>query len=246
MYKKTAQNVNKFVRVVLTHTSKSNRLTNVLIENDNKRFVIDCDLRLKEGRDKMAIEKVTATLKKDVAPVKTATATVKADALKTDIKTPEVKAAAKPAAKPAAKKAAKPAAKKAAAKKPAAKKTTAKKTTTAAAKKPATAAAKKTTAAAAKKPATAAKKTAAKKTTKKTAAKKTVLKTTALFAVAEGENLTADALMKKYLKTAKDRCKYDLGLKTADVKSIDLYLNIKEQMVYSVINGEINDKFEMY
>jgi len=241
VYKKTAQNVNKFVRVVLTHTSKSNRLTNVLIENDNKRFVIDCDLRLKEGRDKMAIEKVTATLKKDVAPVKTATATVKADALKTDIKTPEVKAAAKPAAKPAAKKAAKPAAKKAAAKKPAAKKTTAKKTTTAAAKKPATAAAKKTTAAAAKKPAT-----AAKKTTKKTAAKKTVLKTTALFAVAEGENLTADALMKKYLKTAKDRCKYDLGLKTADVKSIDLYLNIKEQMVYSVINGEINDKFEMY
>ena len=230
MYKKTAQNVNKFVRVVLTHTSKSNRLTNVLIENDNKRFVIDCDLRLKEGRDKMAIEKVTATLKKDVAPVKTATATVKADALKTDIKTPEVKAATKPAAKPAAKKAAKPAAKKAAAKKPAAKKTTAKKTTTAAAKKPATAA----------------KKTAAKKTTKKTAAKKTVLKTTALFAVAEGENLTADALMKKYLKTAKDRCKYDLGLKTADVKSIDLYLNIKEQMVYSVINGEINDKFEMY
>ena len=198
----------------------------------------------------MAIEKVTATLKKDVAPVK-ATATVKADALKTDIKTPEVKPAAKPAAKPAVKKAAakKPAAKKATAKKATAKKTTtaAAKKTTAAAKKPATAA-KKTTTAAAKKPATAAKKpaTAAKKPAKKKAAKKVVLKTTALFAVAEGENLTADALMKKYLKTAKDRCKYDLGLKTADVKSIDLYLNIKEQMVYTVVNGEINDSFPMY
>ncbi len=193
----------------------------------------------------MAIEKVTATLKKDVAPVK-ATATVKADALKTDIKTPEVKPAAKPAAKKAAAK--KPAAKKTTAKKAttaAAKKTTAKKTT-AAAKKPATAAKKTTTAA--KKPATAAKKpaTAAKKPAKKKAAKKVVLKTTALFAVAEGENLTADALMKKYLKTAKDRCKYDLGLKTADVKSIDLYLNIKEQMVYTVVNGDINDSFPMY
>ena len=182
----------------------------------------------------MAIEKVTATLKKEVAPLK-ATATVKADALKTDIKTPEVKPVAKAAAKPAAKKAA---AKKTTAKKTTAKKATAKKTTTAAAKKATTA--KKTTAAA-KKPATAAKKPAKKK-----AAKKVVLKTTALFAVAEGENLTADALMKKYLKTAKDRCKYDLGLKTADVKSIDLYLNIKEQMVYTVVNGEINDQFPMY
>ncbi len=188
----------------------------------------------------MAIEKVTATLKKDVAPLK-ATATVKADALKTDIKTPEVKPVAKAAAK-------KTTAKKTTAKKATAKKTTtAAKKTTAAAKKPATAAAKKTTAAA-KKPATAAKKpaTAAKKPAKKKTVKKVVLKTTALFAVAEGENLTADALMKKYLKTAKDRCKYDLGLKTADVKSIDLYLNIKEQMVYTVVNGEINDQFPMY
>ena len=190
----------------------------------------------------MAIEKATATLKKEVAPLK-ATATVKADALKTDIKTPEVKPVAKAAAKPVAKKTT---AKKTTAKKTTAKKATAKKTTTAAAKKTTTAA-KKTTAAA-KKPATAAKKpaTAAKKPAKKKAAKKVVLKTTALFAVAEGENLTADALMKKYLKTAKDRCKYDLGLKTADVKSIDLYLNIKEQMVYTVVNGEINDQFPMY
>ncbi len=71
----------------------------------------------------MAIESnVKATIKKDVAPVK-ATATIKADALKTEIKTPEVKAEAKPAAKKTAAK--KPAAKKAAAK-PAAKKTAAK------------------------------------------------------------------------------------------------------------------------
>ena len=173
----------------------------------------------------MAIEKVTATLKKDVAPVK-ATATVKADALKTDIKAEETKA---PAAK-------------AAAKKPAAKKTTAKKTT-AAKKTTKTAAAAKTTAA--KK--TTAKKPAAKKTTaKKTTAKKAALKTNAVFALNEGKNVSADALMKQYLKTAKDRAKYDLGIKTADIKSIDIYVNIAEQKVYSVINGEVNDAFDMY
>ncbi len=168
----------------------------------------------------MAIEKVTATLKKDVTPVK-ATATVKADALKTDIKETETKAAAKPVAKKTAAK-------------PAAKKTTAKKTT-----------AKKTTAKAAAKPA--AKKTTAKKTTaKKTAAKKTVLKTSAVFSLDEGKNVSAEALMKQYLKTAKDRCKYDLGLKSADIKSIDIYVNIAEKKVYSVVNGEINDSFDMY
>lgn len=168
----------------------------------------------------MAIEKVTATLKKDVAPVK-ATATVKADALKTDIKETETKTAAKPAAKATAKK---PAAKKPAAK-PAAKKPAAKKT----AAKPA------------------AKKTTAKKTTaKKATAKKTVLKTSAVFSLDEGKNVSAEALMKQYLKTAKDRCKYDLGLKSADVKSIDIYVNIAEKKVYSVVNGEINDSFDMY
>lgn len=195
----------------------------------------------------MAIESnVKATIKKDVAPVK-ATATIKADALKTDIKTPEVKAEAKPAAKKTtAKKAAakKPAAKKTAAAKPAAKKTAAKPAAkkTAAAAKPA---AKKTTAKPAAKKTAAAKKPAAKKTAKKTV-KKAAVKTSAVFAISEGENLTFDALMKKYLKTAKDRCKFDLGIKAADIKSIDLYLNIKEQMVYSVINGETNDQFEMY
>lgn len=176
----------------------------------------------------MAIEKVTATLKKDVAPVK-ATATVKADALKTDIKETETKAAAKPAAKPVAK---------ATAKKPAAKKTAAKPAAKKTAAKPA---AKKTAA----KPA--AKKTTAKKTTaKKATAKKTVLKTSAVFSLDEGKNVSAEALMKQYLKTAKDRCKYDLGLKSADVKSIDIYVNIAEKKVYSVVNGEINDSFDMY
>ena len=52
--------------------------------------------------------------------------------------------------------------------------------------------------------------------------------------------------MKQYLKTAKDRAKYDLGIKTADIKSIDIYVNIAEQKVYSVINGEVNDAFDMY
>jgi hypothetical protein len=162
----------------------------------------------------MANEKDTFTVKKVAAPIK-GTATVKAEDLKTEVKT-EVKATpAKAAATPA--KAAAPA------KKPAAKKATTTKKTTAA-KKPA-----------AKKPAT-----------KKAAAKKTVLKTSAVFALDEGKNVSAEALMKKYLQTAKDRCKYDLGLKTADIKSIDIYVNLAEKKVYSVVNGEINDSFDMY
>lgn len=154
--------------------------------------------------------------------------------LKTDVKAAVTDAkAAAPAAAPKAevKKEAAPA-KKAPAKKAAAKKAPAKK---AAAKAPA----KKTAAKAAAKP-------AAKKPAKKATAKKTVLKTSAVFSLDEGKNVTADALMKQYLKTAKDRCKYDLGLKTSEIKSIDIYVNVAEQKVYSVINGEINDSFDMY
>ncbi len=158
--------------------------------------------------------------------------------LKTDVKAAVTDAkAAAPAAAPKAevKKEAAPA-KKAPAKKAAAKKAPAKK---AAAKAPA----KKT---AAKPAAKAAAKPAAKKPAKKATAKKTVLKTSAVFSLDEGKNVTADALMKQYLKTAKDRCKYDLGLKTSEIKSIDIYVNVAEQKVYSVINGEINDSFDMY
>ena len=35
-------------------------------------------------------------------------------------------------------------------------------------------------------------------------------------------------------------------MKVSEIKTIDLYLNIAEQKVYSVINGEKNDSFDMY
>ncbi len=167
-----------------------------------------------------------ADTKKPVAKATTANTEVKAEA---------TVAAPKAAEKVEAKKAP---AKKAPAKKAAAKKAPAKK-----AAAPAKKAAAKT---AAKPAAKAAAKPAAKKPAKKAAAKKTVLKTSAVFSLDEGKNVTADALMKQYLKTAKDRCKYDLGLKASEIKSIDIYVNVAEQKVYSVINGEINDSFDMY
>lgn len=136
-----------------------------------------------------------------------------------------VATAKKEEAKPAAEK--KETVKKATTKKAAAKKTTAKKTTTAAAKKPAE----------------------KKATTKKAAEKKAELKTSAVFSLDEGVNLTADALMKQYLKSAKDRTKYDLNLKSTELKSIDIYVNVKEQTVYSVVTKTdgtvINDQFPM-
>ncbi len=176
-----------------------------------------------------------ADTKKTVAEVKTDAVAAPKAAEKTEVKAekkaPVKKAAAK---KPAAKKAAakKPVAKKEApAKKEAAKKAPAKKE---AAKK---APAKK---AVAKKEAPA-KKAAAKKPV----AKKVAVKTSAVFAV-EGKNVSADALLKQYLKTAKDRAKFDLGIKSSEIKSIEIYVNVAEQKVYSVINGEINDSFDMY
>ena len=175
------------------------------------------------------IKKPVATVKKDVtsavAETKVATpapATTAAPAEKKE----EVKKEAKPAVK-------KPAAKKAAAKKPAA-------------KKEAKPAAKKEAKPAAK---PAAKKTAAKKTTKKAAAKKVAVKETAMFSLDEGQNFTADALMKKYLKSAKDRSKYDLGIKAAELKAVEIYVNVKDQTVYSVITKTdgttVNDQFPM-
>ena len=110
------------------------------------------------------------------------------------------------------------------------------------------AAEEKKAAPAAKKPA-AKKATAKKATAKKAATKKVAVKETALFSLDEGQNLTADALLKKYLKSAKDRSKYDLGIKAAELKAIDIYVNINDKVVYSVItktNGEtVNDQFPM-
>ena len=171
------------------------------------------------------IKKPVATVKKDVtsavAETKVATPAPATTAAPAE-KKEEVKKEAKPAAK-------KPAAKKAAAKKPAAKKEA----------KPAAKAAAKP----------AAKKPAAKKATKKAATKKVAVKETALFSLDEGQNFTADALMKKYLKSAKDRSKYDLDIKAAELKAVDIYVNVKDQTVYSVITKTdgttVNDQFPM-
>ncbi|MCR5398288.1 MAG: DUF6465 family protein [Lachnospiraceae bacterium] len=173
----------------------------------------------------MAIEKVKATLNKDAAPVK-ATATVKVDALKTDVKTevkPEVKAEVK-----------KPVAKKAAAKKPAAKKTAAAKKTTAKKATATKAAAAKT--ATAKKPA--AKKPAAKKTV---AAKKVDIKTKVVLQFGDDQSYTEADLV----KIAKDVWKYDLGKKVADFKSVDLYVKPFEHKAYYVINGDVAGDFNI-
>ena len=171
------------------------------------------------------IKKPVATVKKDVTSA----------VAETKVATPAPATTAAPAEKKEeVKKESKPAAKKPAAKKPAAKK--------AAAKKEAKPAAK-----AAAKPA--AKKPAAKKATKKAATKKVAVKETALFSLDEGQNFTADALMKKYLKSAKDRSKYDLGIKAAELKAVDIYVNVKDQTVYSVITKTdgttVNDQFPM-
>ncbi len=188
-----------------------------------------------------------ADTKKPVAKATTANTEVKAEATVAAPKAAEkVEAKKAPAKKAAAKK---PAAKKAApAKKETAKKEVAKK---APAKKAAPAkkeAAKKEVAkkaAPAKKAATAKKVAPAKKTAKKST-KKDAVKTSAVFAIEGGKNVSADAITKQYLKTAKDRAKFDLGIKSADIKSIEIYINVAEQKVYSVINGEINDSFDMY
>ena len=167
------------------------------------------------------IKKPVATVKKDVTSA-VAETKVATPAPATTAAPAEKKEEVKKEAKPAAKK---PAAKKAAAKKPAAKKEA----------KPAA------------KPA--AKKPAAKKATKKAATKQVAVKETALFSLDEGQNFTADALMKKYLKSAKDRSKYDLGIKAAELKAVDIYVNVKDQTVYSVITKTdgttVNDQFPM-
>ena len=187
----------------------------------------------------MANEKDTFTVKKVAAPIK-GTATVKAEDLKTEVKT-EVKATpAKAAATPA--KAAAPA------KKPAAKKaTTAKKTTAAkkpAAKKPAAKAtpAKATTAKAAAKKATAAKKPAAKKPAAKTAtpAKKTAVSTVITLQYDE-KSYTKEALE----KIAKDVWVYDYDKKASELKKVELYVKPFESKVYFVFNDDITGSFDI-
>ena len=156
--------------------------------------------------------------------------------VKAKAKAVAVKPVAKVAAKPVEKEAVKPAVKeevKEAAKAPAAtavKKTTAKK-----------APAKK---AAAEKKAPAAKKTTAKKApAKKAPAKRTAAKKEAVKAIVNlqfsGKSYTEDDL----IKIAKDVWKYDLGNKSADFKSVELYVKPEESRAYYVINGETTGSF---
>lgn len=155
--------------------------------------------------------------------------------VKAKVKAVAVKPVAKVAAKPVEKEAVKPAVKeevKETAKTPAA---TAKKTT---AKK---APAKK---AAAEKKAPAAKKTTAKKApAKKAPAKRTAAKKEAVKAIVNlqfsGKSYTEDDL----IKIAKDVWKYDLGNKSADFKSVELYVKPEESRAYYVINGETTGSF---
>ncbi len=53
-------------------------------------------------------------------------------------------------------------------------------------------------------------------------------------------------LIEPYKKIALDRTRFDLNIDKKAIKSIELTINVREKMVYSVINGELNDQFEMY
>lgn len=180
----------------------------------------------------MAIEKVTATLKKEAAPV-IKTASVKADALKTDLKA-EVKAAPAKvdAAKAEVKKAATTVKKTAAKKATTAKKTAAKAATTvkkAAETKKATV---KTTAAVKK--AAPAKKTAA------ATVKKTATKTNMTLQYDDKSYSTEDLE-----KIANDVWVYDYDKKASELKSIELYVKPFENKVYYVFNGDIQGFFQI-
>lgn len=155
--------------------------------------------------------------------------------VKAKVKAVAVKPVEKVAAKPVEKEAAKPAVKEAVKETVKAPAATAKKTT---AKK---APAKK---AAAEKKAPAAKKATVKKApAKKAPAKRTAAKKEAVKAIVNlqfsGKSYTEDDL----IKIAKDVWKYDLGNKSADFKSVELYVKPEESRAYYVINGETTGSF---
>ena len=178
----------------------------------------------------MANEKDTFTVKKVAAPIK-GTATVKAEDLKTEVKT-EAKAEVKKVTAPA---------KKAAAKKPAAKKATAAKKPAAKAATPAKTAApaKKTAAKPAAKKATTAKKPAAKKATA-TPVKKAAVSTVITLQYDE-KSYTKEALE----KIAKDVWVYDYDKKASELKKVELYVKPFESKVYYVFNDDITGSFDI-
>lgn len=149
-----------------------------------------------------------------------------------EVKTTAAKPVEKAVVKPAGKEAAKPVAKaevkeavKAPAKKAPAKKAPSKK---AAAEKKAPAAKKETV-----------KKAPAKKApAKRAAAKKEAVKAIVNLQFS-GKSYTDEDL----IKIAKDVWKYDLGNKSADFKSVELYVKPEESRAYYVINGETTGSF---
>lgn len=86
----------------------------------------------------------------------------------------------------------------------------------------------------------AAKKETVKKATvaKKPAAKKEAVKSVVNLQFA-GKSYTNDDLV----KIAKDVWKYDLGRKTSEFKTLELYVKPEESCAYYVINGEVTGSF---
>ena len=85
--------------------------------------------------------------------------------------------------------------------------------------------------------------TAEKKTTAKTtkgSTKKAAVKET-LYVQFAGKSYTTDELV----KIARDVWKYDLKRKVGDFKSVELYVKPEESVVYYVINGDVEGKFDI-
>lgn len=83
-----------------------------------------------------------------------------------------------------------------------------------------------------------AKKAPAKKAAAKTETKKVEAKAVVNFQF-DGKSYTTEDLV----KIAKDVWKYDLGKKSADFKSVELYVKPEEGQAYYVINGEVTGSF---
>lgn len=86
-----------------------------------------------------------------------------------------------------------------------------------------------------------AKKPAAKKApAKKAPAKKTEVKANVYVQYGE-KSYSAEELV----QIAKDVWRYDLKMKAADFKTVELYVKPEESTVYYVINGDINGSFSI-
>lgn len=84
-----------------------------------------------------------------------------------------------------------------------------------------------------------AKKAPAKKTAaKKTPVKKTVVKEDVYVQFSDKSYSTEDLI-----KSVKDICRYDLKMKAADIKTVEVYVKPEEATAYYVVNGDVNGSF---